>query len=229
MLCLLLPACQNPETGTGGVANRPPLTDHQECLRRLSQQWNEPKPFGRFLGLVFIVAQKSCESDLVLTQPHGPIAILEESPVFRDPDSIGREQLIASGLTLTQAFSSRNTSANLRLLAAGDVARNLFRAVEVSQRVSFQNKQRLAQLDEQYRAGQITVAQYRAETETMRQDAELMRKTAGEAREARERLVASARELPQLNGAKALVDFSQRRLDTAATDLESALRRVPMA
>ena len=63
----------------------------------------------------------------------------------------------------------------------------------------------------------------------MRQDAELMRKTAGEAREARERLVASARELPQLNGAKALVDFSQRRLDTAATDLESALRRVPMA
>ena len=56
---------------------------------------------------------------------------------------------------------------------------------------------------------------------------ELMRKTAGEARDARQRLVASSRQVPQLMNEEAKIDQAQRRLEAAADDLESALRRVP--
>jgi methyl-accepting chemotaxis protein len=126
-------------------------------------------------------------------------------------------------------FEKREASASQRIEAAQQIASNLNNTASASEQVARQNQQKLAQLDRQYRAGQITAAQYRNETATMRQDAELMRKTAGEARDARQRLVASAREVPQLMNEEAKIDQAQRRLDAAASDLESALRRVPTA
>jgi hypothetical protein len=125
------------------------------------------------------------------------------------------------------AFEQRELTAGQRVEAAQQIAENLNNAAASSERVTRENRRRLAELDRQYRAGQITAAEYRGTTETMRQDLEVMRKTAGEAKDARQRLVASGREVPQLMNEESKIDGAQRRLEVSAGDLESALRRVP--
>jgi gas vesicle protein len=87
----------------------------------------------------------------------------------------------AAGMAVAErnlGFENREAGASQRIQSAQQVASNLNNTAAASEAVAKQNQQRLAQLDRQYRAGQITAAQYRAETETMRQDTELMRKTA---------------------------------------------------
>lgn len=213
-LSLLLPACQNPNVGASGQ----PLTAEQQAMRQQSQRWNQTAATGALAG----AATGAAAAAAFGRGNTGQNALIGAG--------IGALVGLAAGMAVAErnlAFENREASASQRIQSAQQVANNLNNAAASSEAVARQNQQRLAQLDRQYRAGQITAAQYRAETATMRQDAELMRKTAGEARDARQRLVASARQVPQLMNEEAKIDQAQRRLESAADDLESALRRVP--
>ena len=215
-LSLLLPACQNPNVGAGGQ----PLTAEQQAMRQQSQRWNQTAATGALAG----AATGAAAAAAFGRGNTGQNALIGAG--------IGALVGLAAGMAVAErnlAFENREASASQRIQSAQQIAGNLNNAAASSEAVAKQNQQRLAQLDRQYRAGQITAAQYRAETATMRQDAELMRKTAGEARDARQRLVASARQVPQLMNEEAKIDQAQRRLESAADDLESALRRVPTA
>ncbi|MCA3312593.1 MAG: hypothetical protein ING24_08235 [Roseomonas sp.] len=215
-LCLLLPACQNPNVGPSGQ----PLTAEQQRMRQQSQSWNQTVLTGVAAGAVTGAAAAAAFG----RGNTGQNALIGAG--------VGALMGLAAGMAVAErnlGFERREASASQRIQDAQQVATNLNNTAAASEAVARQNQQRLAQLDRQYRAGQITAAQYRAETETMRQDTELMRKTAGEARDARQRLVASAREVPQLMNEEAKIDQAQRRLDAAAADMESALRRVPTA
>jgi len=213
-LSLLLPACQNPNVGAGGQ----PLTAEQQAMRQQSQRWNQTAATGALAG----AATGAAAAAAFGRGNTGQNALIGAG--------IGALVGLAAGMAVAErnlGFEKREASASQRIEAAQQVASNLNNTAAASEQVARQNQQRLARLDQQYRAGQISAAQYRSQTETMRQDAELMRKTAGEARDARQRLVASAREVPQLMNEEAKIDQAQRRLEAAADDLESALRRVP--
>jgi hypothetical protein len=213
-LSLLLPACQNPNVG----ASAQPLTAEQQAMRQQSQRWNQTAATGALAG----AAMGAAGAAALGRGNTGQNALIGAG--------IGALVGLAAGMAVAErnlGFENREANASQRIQSAQQVANNLNNTAAASETVAKQNEQRLAQLDRQYRAGQITAAQYRAETETMRQDAELMRKTAGEARDARQRLVASSRQVPQLMNEEAKIDQAQRRLEAAADNLESALRRVP--
>ena len=213
-LSLLLPACQNPNVGASGQ----PLTAEQQAMRQQSQRWNQTAATGALAGAAVGAAGAAAFG----RGNTGQNALIGAG--------IGALVGLAAGMTVAErnlGFENREANASQRIQSAQQVANNLNNTAAASEQVAKQNQQKLAQLDRQYRAGQITAAQYRSETATMRQDAELMRKTAGEARDARQRLVASSRQVPQLMNEEAKIDQAQRRLEAAADDLESALRRVP--
>jgi hypothetical protein len=187
-------------------------------MRQQSQRWNQTAATGALAG----AATGAAAAAAFGRGNTGQNALIGAG--------IGALIGLAAGMAVAErnlGFERREASASQRIQSAQEIASNLNNTAAASEQVAKQNQQRLARLDQQYRAGQITAAQYRSQTETMRQDAELMRKTAGEARDARQRLVASARDVPQLMNEEAKIDQAQRRLEAAAADLESALRRVP--
>lgn len=214
-LALLLSACQG-----GGIAgaNAAALSPQQQQLRQQSERWNRTVLTGAGVGAL---------------GGAGLGALADR----RDP---GRGALIGATAGLIAGalagagvagrnleFENRELSAGQRIEAAQQISQNLNNAAATSERVANENRQKLAQLDRRFRSGQITAAQYRSETSAMQQDAEVMRKTAGDARNARERLLESSRQVPQLINEESKIDSAQRRLESSASDLEAALRRVP--
>ena len=214
-LALLLPACQN--AGTPGSATATSLTPQQQAMREQSTRWHQTVATGALAG-----ATLGAGIGALSGGNRGTNALFG-----------GLAGALAGGLLGTTVanrnlgFENREVNASQRIASAQQIADNLNNTAATSERVTADNRRKLAQLDRQYRSGQITSAQYREQTETMRQDAELMRKTAGEAKDARERLVASGREIPQLMNQESKIDAAQRRLEVSAGDLETALRQVP--
>lgn len=212
-LALLLPACES-----AGTANAGPLTPQQQALRDQSSRWNRTVATGAVSGAALGAGIGALSGG----RDRGTNALIGAG--------IGLLAGLAAGAMVADrnlAFEQRELSAGQRIQSAQQIAQNLNAAAAASERVTEENRRRLAELDRQYRAGQITAAQYRGATESMRQDAEVMRKTAAEARDARQRLIASGREVPQLMNEESKIDGAQRRLEVSASDLESALRRVP--
>lgn len=215
-LALLLPACQT--TGATGMANTAALTPQQQALREQSERWNRTAATGALAG----AALGAGTGALIGGRNRGTNALIGAG--------IGLVGGLLAGAVVADrnlAFENRELTAGQRIEAAQQISANLNNAADASERVTQENRQTLARLDRQYRAGQITSAQYRGETEAMRQDVDLMRKTAGEAQDARQRLVASGSEVPQLMREESKIDSAQRRLEVSASDLEAALRRVP--
>lgn len=125
-----------------------------------------------------------------------------------------------------EQYASREQAANARAAAARKEADDLARTADVAERVTRENKAQLASLDQRYRAGQLTAAQYRAQTEAMREDAKTIRKASEEAGKAQSAMNsdggAAREQAPR-------VAQAQRRLDSSARELEEALNRVPAA
>ncbi len=118
-------------------------------------------------------------------------------------------------------------SAQARVEAAQRSADELQQTADTAERASETNRARLATLDRQYRAGQVTVAQYRAEVGAMRQDAQLMRKSADDAGQARDGIQQALARNPGLVSTDSKISEAQSRLRFTAGELEDALRRVP--
>lgn len=125
-----------------------------------------------------------------------------------------------------EQYATREQAANARAAAARKEADDLARTADVAERVTRENKAQLAALDRRYRAGQITAAQYRSETASMREDAQTIRKASDEAGKAQSAMNndggAAREQAPR-------VAQAQRRLDSSARELEEALGRVPAA
>lgn len=217
-LALLLTACQSQGGSTG--MNAPPyaaLSPQQQQLRQQSQRWNRTTLTGAGFGalsgaaLGASVGNNRGEGALIGALAGLVLGTLAGATV--------------AGRNL--GFENRELSAHQRIEDARQVSQNLENAAATSERVANENRQKLAQLDRRFQSGLITSAQYQSEIGSIRQDAEVMRKTAKDAREARERLLASSRQVPQLLTEESKIDSAQRRLETSASDLEAALRRVP--
>jgi outer membrane lipoprotein SlyB len=216
-LALLLPACETPGGAYGAPAA--PLTPQQQAMREQSQRWNRTVATGALVGTA-----AGAGLGAAFARNSGTGALIGAG--------VGLLAGALAGAMVADrnlAFENREGSASQRIASAQQIAANLNSAAAASEQVTADNRRRLADLDRQYRAGQITAAQYQSQTATMRQDVEVMRKTAAEARDARQRLVASAREVPQLMNEESKIDGAQRRLEVSANDLEEALRRVPGA
>jgi len=211
---VLLPACQ---TGMAGSSTGS-LTPQQQALRDQSSRWYQTVGTGALVG-----AASGAALGAAVSRDRGQGAAIGAG--------LGLLMGLAAGAFVAErnlGFENREASATQRIQSAQQVAANLQQAAATSERVTADNKVRLAQLDRQYRANQITAAQYRAQTEAMRQDVDVMRKTANEARDARQQLVASARQVPQLMNEEPKIDAAQRSMERSAAELETALRQVPL-
>ena len=125
-------------------------------------------------------------------------------------------------------FENREATASERIASARDIADFLNEVANHAEQLGKQNRRKIIKLGQLYESGQITAGQYRAETANMRQDTELIRKRADEARDAKQRLQSSSSDLSQLTAEERTIDQAQRRLERAAEDLEAALGRVPL-
>jgi DNA repair exonuclease SbcCD ATPase subunit len=125
-------------------------------------------------------------------------------------------------------FENREATASERIASARDIANFLNEVANHAEQLGKQNRRKIIKLGQLYESGQITAGQYRAETANMRQDTELIRKRADEARDAKQRLQSSSSDLSQLTAEERTIDQAQRRLERAAEDLEAALGRVPL-
>jgi hypothetical protein len=123
-------------------------------------------------------------------------------------------------------FAKREATAQERVTNANAVAADLERRVQLANQVVAQNRATLNQLDRQYQAGQITAAQYRERTATMRDDLEEIRRGAAQGRAAREE-INKTQDLPQLRQAEGRIGPAQRRLEASASELDEMLQRVP--
>lgn len=221
-LVAILPACESGMQGQGGSAA---LTPQQQQLRDQSSDWNQSARWyttmatGALVGAASGAALGAVESD------HSPVlgAVIGAGIGFLAGALAGA---IVADRTMT--FEKQEVSVGLRIQSAQEIAARLQQTAVTSERVTAENWQKLEMLNQRYRAGQLTIAQYRAETETMRQDVEVMRRTAGEAHEARQRLVASAQDQPQLMTEEFSIGTAQRRLEQSVSELEAALRQIPL-
>lgn len=219
-LALLLPACQSQGGWTMGASPyASSLSPQQQQLRQQSQRWNRTTLTGAGVGAL---------SGAALGAAAGGGGNRGEGALIGALAGLALGALAGSTVAgRNLGFENRELHAYQRLEAARQISRNLETAAATSERVANENRQKLAQFDRRLQSGQITTAQYQSEIRSMQQDAEVMRKTAKDARDARERLLASSRQVPQLLTEESKIDSAQRRLETSASDLEAALRRVP--
>jgi hypothetical protein len=132
--------------------------------------------------------------------------------------------------TRNERFATREEAANARITAARREANDLARTASVAERVTRENRARIGELDRRYRAGQITAAQYRQETASMREDLSNMRNAARKAGEVSVAMAGDAGSSDAALRAQAnRAAEAQRTLERSAAQLEEALRRVPAA
>ena len=124
-------------------------------------------------------------------------------------------------------FANRELSSQQRVDAANAQITRLDALAGAADATAAENRRKLDNLDRQYRAGQITAAEYGQRTESMRKDLEEMQKAVGNAKEMREELISSAGSLPQLQEAEERMGPPQRRLEASAAELDEMLQRVP--
>jgi gas vesicle protein len=129
--------------------------------------------------------------------------------------------------TRNESFTNREEAAQARIAAARREADDLQQTAAVADRVTQENRNRLAELDRRYRAGQITAAQYSAEAAPMREDLDHIRKAENAAGQARSQMAADAASQANLRREASRVGDAEQRLRSAAGKLDEALRRVP--
>lgn len=127
------------------------------------------------------------------------------------------------------AFAQREASAADRINNATAVANALEQQSQTAQAVVNQNRRTLADLDRQYRARQITAAEYRSQTETMRADLAEMRRGVENGRQARNEINRVSGDLPGLRAQEERIGPAQRRLEASSNELEELLKGVPAA
>jgi len=213
-LLTVLPAC---EGGMGGSSG--PLTPQQQALRDQSRRWYQTAATGAAVG-----AATGAAIGAVASSGNRGLGAAIGGGVGAGVGWIAGAAVANRNLE----FEKREASAQDRIASARQISANLQQAAATSEQVTAQNKQKLAMLGRQYEARQITAEQYRSETNAMREDVELMRKTSTEAGEARQKLAAASTDVPQLMSEDPKIRSAQQRMDRSANELDAALKSVPL-
>jgi outer membrane lipoprotein SlyB len=210
-LPLALSACM------GAPAFDPTLTPAQNQLRQSNASWNSTVATGALAG-----AATGALAGAALSNNRGQGALIG--------GLIGLAGGLAAGALVAErnfTFANREASAQSRIENATAVANALEQQSRNAQQVVEQNRRMLADLDRQYRARQITAADYRARTQSMRADLAQMRQGVENGRQAREQINQVSGDLPALRAQEDRIRPAQRRLEASAAELEELLNRVP--
>lgn len=206
---LLLSACAT--TNPGGE----PLSPAQQQLRAQADRYNETVATGVVVGALAL----------------GLLGALLAGPRNRGQGAaIGAVAGAAMGgvagtyiAARNERYATREQAAQARIAAANREAAELERTALAAEQVARENRERLAQLQARYKAGQITAAQLRAQARTAQQDLELMQGAIEHSRKVEGAMRADG--VPQA----ASVQDSRRRMEEAARELQGALAQVPAA
>lgn len=205
---------------TGGpFANTANLTPAQRQLRSQDQRWWQTTATGAAAG-----AALGATAGMAFAHPNqrGEAALLGAL--------IGGVAGLMAGASMadrTLGFENREASANQRIASAQQAASSFEQAARTAEQVTAENSRRLEALDRQYRARQITAAQYRAAAQPIMQDKELMERAAADARTMRQRIIGQGDAVPGITAAEARIGPAQRSLESSAAQLDELLRRVP--
>ena len=124
-------------------------------------------------------------------------------------------------------FERQDISAAQRIQAAQQTAQQLQQRAATAEMVARENREKLDQLDTKFRAQQISANKYRAEAATIRKDVELIKESAAEAKNAREKLVTSSSQVPALIQEEPKLRDAQHRLERAEKELNETVKRIP--
>lgn len=90
--------------------------------------------------------------------------------------------------TQNESYSNREQALDARISAAQREAQSYRQIAASSARVAADNRQRIAQLEAQYRAGKITAKEYRDRTASMQEDLHLMDQALANANDVRQKI-----------------------------------------
>lgn len=124
-------------------------------------------------------------------------------------------------------FENRELGATERLQAAKESTQNLETRAMTAEVMATKSRQRLDELDAQFRANHITAVRYRAEAEQERKNVEMIRDSAADAKKARDKIVLSSQQVPGLMEEEPKMGDAQRRLEQSADQIEEKLNRIP--
>lgn len=212
LLCLSLAT-----TGCVTTDAESSFTPEQQQLREQKARWNQTVATGAVAGAatgtaIGAVAGKGSLEGILIGAVAGLVVGTVAGMVVADRNL---------------EFEKRELSAEQRIAAARTATQNLETRAGTSEALARSNRARLDQLDSQYRANLITADKYRAETAVMRKDVELIRESAEDAKKARDKIVASSAQVPQLKAEEPKMGSAQRRMENSANQIEEKLNRIP--
>lgn len=210
-LSLVLNAC------TAVPGNDPRLTPAQNELRQTNARWNQTVATGAVAG-----AATGAVAGAALSRNRGRGALIGAG--------VGLVGGVVAGAVVANrnhTFTDRSASAQSRIENATMTANALEAQAGAAQQVVAQNRIDLANLDRQYRARQVSAAEYRERTETARADLVQMNQGVQNGAAAREQINRVSGDMPELRVEENRIGPAQRRLEASANDLEEMLRRVP--
>ena len=211
-----------------GCAMAPPVDDprlspQQRALRQQAQEWNQTVTTGVVTGAVVGAIGGALIDRYVLGGSGARGAVIGGAAGAAGGGLVG--QNVAARNAQEGAAANTLEGRIQRARAASQQLESLTRAAEGT---TADNRRKLASLNQQYRAGQLTSAQFRSETETMRGDLDAIRQGGRNADKARQDIAA---EVPSqaIRAEDQKMRNDRTRLARAADELEAALRVVPAA
>lgn len=220
-----LGGCATGGGGGYGYDYDQPLTPAQAALRQQTDRFNDTVATGAVAGALL--------GALV-----GALA---------DSDNRGRGALIgaaaggalggASGYYIAsqnEQYASREQALDARIQAASNEANSYRQIAASSARVAADNRQKIALLEQQYRAGQISAKDYRNRTASMQEDLRLMDEALSNAGEVRQKIAEDGSQIggqgrANLNQAQADIGRSAQDIARSRDELARALATVPDA
>jgi len=206
-------------TTSGGSEN---LTPAQRQLRQQTERFNETVATGALVGALLGCALGAAidKND----RGRGCAA----GGVVGGVTGAGSGYYVA---TRNQTYATREQAAQARITAAQREAEDLSRTAAIADQVTRENLAQIERLDRSFKARQLSAAQYRAQTESMRTDLQAIRSAAEGAGKSAQALAADSAGPggPVLSDQAMRVAQAKRRLDGSVNALEEALKRVPAA
>lgn len=204
-------------SGCAAPANDPNLTPAQNQLRQANRNWYAAVLTGAGVG-----AATGAAAGALAGGNRGQNALIGAA--------IGLAVGTVGGLMVANRnyeFANAQLNATQRIDAANAMATRLEQLADSADATVAQNRRTLAELDRQYRARQITAAEYNQRTAQMRADQQEMQTAVERAKDMRVQMNQSRAQVPGMRQAEERLGPAQRRLEASAAELDEMLSKVP--
>lgn len=211
--------------GGGGYGYDEPLSPAQAALRQQTDRFNDTVATGAVAGAL-LGALVGALSD---SKNRGRGALIGAAA----GGALGG----ASGYYIAsqnEQYASREQALDARIQAASNEANSYRQIAASSARVAADNRRKIALLEQQYRAGQISAKDYRNRTASMQEDLRLMDEALSNADEVRQKMAEDSSHVggqgrANLNQAQADIGRSTQDIARSRDELARALASVPDA